>query len=990
MRRILIVFFSLILLNLQAASNEDLFYKALKFYDKKEYANAFKIFEKYYLDDNTNEIKRLTSKFYAGDCLLKMKQFDAAAITFESLLNDEIIISYLREETLYKLGEIYFKIGSYRKCRERLLTLTITYPQTKFKGSAYYWIAESFAAEKRYLEAEEYFQKAIEYDSSNEFIVNTIYSFGQLYENMGNYRRAVDYYDQLLSYYKTDTLAPKAQFRIGISYFNLKEYDSAILELTNPLIKNLSKDDLIQAKYYLANSYLRLKDYQNAISILNELSKENLSLELTRKINYNIAWAKFQLNDYEDAFKIFSQLSEPEIDTISINAYFWSGECKRYLGDIKTADEIYKKFLEKYPSHHLASKAQLGKGTVYFTSNQSKEAESSLINATVLGDNATKCRAYTLLGEMKLNANNYIEAKNYFTSALKYFTNDIQLTNRAKLGLAISEFYLNNFNAALIYLEELFKKYNDFENDKVNFYLAETYFAKKEYAASLKHYNKINSSNNLIIKQTLLGKAYAYFNLKDFANAVYFFNDYVNKYRNDKNINEIKLRLADSYYALKNFEKASMIYSQLFSSSKTFLENDQAYYQYCQSLYKAGKINDAIKEFSNLQKRFPNSKYSDVSQYVVGWIYFQQGNFYKAIANYFHLIEKFPKSDLIPVAYYSIGDSYYNLGNYDSAIVFYNKVLDEFPYTQYVIDAVNGIQYSYIAKDQPVEAINFIDHFIKQNPNLKLSDQIYFKKGDIYYSINDFNNAISSYRDFIQLYPKSELVPNAYFWIAKSFANMKKDNEAIENFNKVLEISKKSDIGISATIELANIYSNKKQYSSAIKVLNSSIDAAPTSNRVPELLYLRGVAEAKNGDLQSAYSTFEQIITYYEGNIFAAKSKVELGILELQRNNYENAIQLLKEAAENRIDDIGAQAQYYYGLALFNQNKFEEAITAFVRVRSIFSAYDEWYTKALLRLGDCYVKLNDKKLAREMYRAVLIRHPKGEFAVEANKKLKQL
>ncbi len=990
MRKVILLFLLLYPFHKNSADIlQELFSKALRFYNQKEYTNAYNIFEKFLLTENKDEVKKVYSTFYAADCLLNIKQFHAAAILFESLISENIL-SELREPAYYKLGEIYYQIGNYRKCREKLFTLTEAYPNTIYKGAAYYWIAESYLAEKRYLEAEEYFQKAIELKDKNEFIVNTLYSFGQLYENTNNYSKAVEYYDELLTFYKDSPIASLAQFRISISYFYLHEYDNAILELTDPLIKNLPEKNFVEAKYYLASSYMRLKDYQNAISIFNDLLKEKLSQDLKRKILYEIAWAKFQLNDYSAAYDIFSNLTEQDVDSLSIYAFYWSGECKRYEGDIKTAEDIYKKFLEKYPNHNLASKAQLSKATVYYSTNQSKQAEESLINPTLSGDQETKGRAFTLLGEIKLNSNNFAEARNNFTSALKFISNNVQLSNRAKLGLAISEFYLNNYSSASKYLEELFSRYNDFENDKVNFYLAEVYFAKKEYAAALKHYNNINSLNDKINRLTLLGKAYSYFNLKDFANAVYYFNDYINKYKNDRNIKELKLRLADSYYALKNFSKASIIYKELFSGDISFLDNDQAYYQYCQALYKSGNISEAIKEFSNLQRRFPYSKYSDAAQYVVGWIYFQQGDFYSAINNYLNLIKKFPNSDLIPVAYYSIGDSYYNLSNYDSAVVFYNKVLEEYPGTQYVIDAVNGIQYAFIAKGQPNDAINFIEQLVRQNPNLKFGDQIYFKKGDIYYSINNFTNAINSYQEFIQLYPRSELVHNAYFWIAKSYANIKKDNEAIQNFQKVLEFSRKSDIGISAAVELANIYSNKKQYSYAIDILNSIINVIPTSNRVPELLYLKGLAEVKDGNLKSAYSTFEQIIIYYEGNIFAAKSKVELGILELEKNNYENAINLLKETSENRTDDIGAQAQYYYGLALFNQNKIEDAITAFVRVRTIFSAYDEWYTKSLLKLGDCYVKLNDKKLAREMYRAVLIRHPKGEFATEAIKKLKQL
>jgi len=202
--------------------------------------------------------------------------------------------------------------------------------------------------------------------------------------------------------------------------------------------------------------------------------------------------------------------------------------------------------------------------------------------------------------------------------------------------------------------------------------------------------------------------------------------------------------------------------------------------------------------------------------------------------------------------------------------------------------------------------------------------------------------------------------------------------------------SLKSEIGISSVIELARIYSDKKQYSSAVNVLKEASDAVPTSNRVPELLFQQAVNLAKDNNIAEASSIYNQIITYYEGAIFAAKAKVALGIIELQKNNYENAQALFREVGEKRTDDIGAEAQYYYGVLLFNQNKIEDAITSLVRVRSVFAAYDEWYTKSLLKLGDCYVKLKDKKQAREMYRAVLSRHNSGEFADEAKKKINQL
>ncbi|NJD21972.1 MAG: tetratricopeptide repeat protein [Melioribacter sp.] len=975
--------------SISAQDLPDNFTSGLNAYNSRDFGTAYKLFSTAINRKELNKLQLITAKFYSANCLLNLDQLDGAASEFESFI-DQYKFSDYRESVIYTLGTIYYKKGEYRKARERLTYLINEYPSNEFTGTSYYWLGESYLAEEKYIDAEENFKNAITQKRTNKFIVNSIYSLAQVYEKSNNYKKAVEEYDELLAYYKDHELGPKSQMRIGICYFILKDYDNAILELNDPLIKQLPKQELIESKYFLASSFVRLKEYNEATQVYNELLA-NVSDKSNRdKISYSLAWINFQQEKYDDAYKLFKELADTGLDSLKSDALFWSGESKRYLGDTKTANDIFKDFISKYPGHHLASRAQLGIGSTLIAQSDGPDAEKALLNATISNDKQTRGKAYTLLGESRLNKKNYTDAKKYFSEALKLTQEQSELKNRSLLGLSVSDYYLNNYDLSIKNLEELRLRSKEFEPDKVNFYLAESYFQQAKFSAALKSYNSISPNSESLKQQTILGKAYTYFNLKDFTNSIYYFNEYLSKYKNDQNTNEYTLRLADSYFGMKNFAKASAIYRELFSKEKTVLNNDLAYYQYGQSLFKSGKANEAMDAFEKLQEKYPNSKYTDQSQYIIGWIHFQQNDFNNAIYSYKSLLNKYPRSSMRPIVYNSIGDSYYNSGQYDSSIVFYSKVLSEFPATQYIFDAVSGIQYSYVAKEQPDEAIKFIDQFISSNPNSKYSDQIFFKKGDLYYSIQDYNSAIRSYKEFITNYPNSSLIPNAYYWIGKSAANMKDETEAINNFNFAKSRSLKSEIGISSVLELARIYSDKKQYSSAVNVLKEASDAVPTSNRVPELLYQQGVNQVKDNKIDEASSTFDQIINYYEGSIFVSKAKVELGVIELQKNNYENAQALFKEVSEKRTDDIGAEAQYYYGVLLYNQNKIEDAITSLVRVRSVFAAYDEWYTKSLLKLGDCYIKLKDKKQAREMYRAVLSRHDSGEFADEAKKKIKQL
>jgi TolA-binding protein len=135
---------------------------------------------------------------------------------------------------------------------------------------------------------------------------------------------------------------------------------------------------------------------------------------------------------------------------------------------------------------------------------------------------------------------------------------------------------------------------------------------------------------------------------------------------------------------------------------------------------------------------------------------------------------------------------------------------------------------------------------------------------------------------------------------------------------------------------------------------------------------------------------FDNLATTFPDNIFADKARLELGLIELSASRYENADMYLSYLGKARTDDIGAKAQYYYGLSLFEQKKYNDAITALLRVRNFFSRYEEWVTRSFLLLGDCYVKINDKRSAEEMYRAVLAKYAGTPFGKEAQEKLRKL
>lgn len=978
----------LIVLPLFAQNLPEKFNDAMNAYNNQLYSEAYKIFDEVIKDYDVEDELYSVARFYAANSLLKMGKKDESTSGFEYIVNN-IVWSKFREESLFKLGLIYYDLNRFALSRKNHLMLIYQYPNSEYLGSSMYWIGESYSAEGKLDDAIEFLTQAIEDKSANRYRDHSIYALASIYEKKHDYQNAVKYYDQLLTYHSNSSLALEAQVRIGVCYFYLKDYYNSILELNNPDIQKLPTENLSEALYLLANSHYRVEEYSDAANTYSEVIKRFPNSDIYRNSQYGLAWSLFQQSKYGEAYQVFNTLSEG-YDSIAIKSFIWKGESKRYAGQTNEALAIFQNFLVKYPDDPSTTLVENLIGLIYFDQNKFEQSTQYLTNATSSEDPLTRAKAFTMIGEIELQNKNYIKARGNFDPAVRISSEESEVHLRALLGLGVSLFHLGDYNEAVENFRQAETIDPAFEQDKINFYMAESYYSLGKYQEALSRYNNIKSTEIEYVRQVTYSKGYCQFNLGNYSNAAYLFSEFIQNYPDDFRMTDAKLRLADSYFGSKNFAAASKIFKEVFKSGKFSSDDPYTYFQYAQALYKSGESNAAIDEFRNLQKKFPDSKYGESSLFTIGFIRFQEGEFEEAINDYRMVMQIYKKSSLTPAVYYSIGDAYFNLGEYDSAIVNYRNVLAKYPSSEYAYDAINGMQYSYVAAGRSNEAINLIDRYVSQNPNLKFSDQIYFKKGEIYYSQRDYENAKLSYQEFLVKYPKSSFVPEAYYWLGKSSQNLKQDDEAIFYFSKVFDNYPGSESAAVSVIELGKMYEAKGNYQAGIDVLERASAKLKDSPRLPEVLFLKGSAYIKVDDVQKAYATFEELAMYHPETVFADRGKIEMGLIDLAISRFNEADKNFLDVAGRRTDDLGAKAQYQYGVSLFEQGKYSEAVSALVRVRTVFSQYEPWISRSYLLMGDCYVKMNDKRQAEEMYRVVVTKHKGNELGEEARQKINKL
>ena len=106
--------------------------------------------------------------------MLNTNQLDGAVSIFEEIVEIYPSCGFV-ENSLFKLGELYFKLSEFNKSREKFKKLIRKFPYSDFKGTAYYWVGESNKAQNLFEEAADDMLKAIDNKKTNSFIDYTYY-----------------------------------------------------------------------------------------------------------------------------------------------------------------------------------------------------------------------------------------------------------------------------------------------------------------------------------------------------------------------------------------------------------------------------------------------------------------------------------------------------------------------------------------------------------------------------------------------------------------------------------------------------------------------------------------------------------------------------------------------------------------------------------------------------------------------------------------------
>ncbi len=880
--------------------------------------------------------------FLLGKDFYRKKEYRDAIIWFEQvdkydLTKDEVI------EFHFKLGYSYFSKKKYELAKQNFYEIKDM--QSDYYAPTNYYYGHLSYIDSNYQTALESFKRI---DKSPGFGAIVPYYVSQILFKQGNYQEVIDYAPAILENGKVKREA-EIKGIIGSSHFKLKNYKAAIPYFEDYFRKasKRSEDDY----YQLGFSYYQNKQYDKAIKYLGRVAANDD--KRAQICNYILAESYIKTDNKEYAKAAFKRAYELGFDkSINEDALFGYAKSSYELAynPYDGATEIFHKFLDEFPNSTKKNKVYEYLLDMYTTTKNYKEALKSI--ERIKDKNFQIKEAY-----QKLSYNRGVEL-----------------------------YYKKDFNNALTQFANV-RKYNiePVLNAKSKFWIAEIKYRQEKYTEAINGYKAFKTTTGALSTKLMTladyNIGYAYFNQKDYDNAIVSFRNFIKKSSDKEKEADANLRLGDAYYLQKEDRNAVKYYQRSIDLNQKNI--DYALYQ---KAICSGYLQDrAEKErlLSKLLREYPNSIYAKNSKFELANTYRNQRKDTEALKLYKEIADNNPNKDQKRKALLNIGGIHLRNESFGDAEDTFEKIVREYPGTTESEAAINELEKAYLAQGKIDQFPDLLASLGVKYSQSKLDSTLWSPANQAYLN-GDCENATKSLKAYLAKIPNPRHLVTANFYLGEC-AYLEKDYTLALTYYDI--VIKKDQMHMEdALFHSANINYREKRYQAAydnfkqLEPINSDQIKIPIMNK--GLMRTANKLEKYNEAINYAGNVLADNDTKgnleEEATMIKASANYELG-------EYTTAKPIFKQVVRMSNDIDKAIAKYRICEILYIEKRYKDAEDELFELIKQKPTYDYWLAKGFILLADVYVKLDDNFQAKATLQSVIDNYVGDDDIIEISK-----
>lgn len=215
------------------------------------------------------------------------------------------------------------------------------------------------------------------------------------------------------------------------------------------------------------------------------------------------------------------------------------------------------------------------------------------------------------------------------------------------------------------------------------------------------------------------------------------------------------------------------------------------YFKEGERLFEKELYEDAIASFEKVRDSYYSPELNILAELKIAEAYYRSEQYVEAAAAYELFLKNHPDNEKSELVLYFLGMAYYkqvlpadrDQTAANNSIVTFRNLLKLYPETSYKSDVSSYIGYCrnqmaehelavgrfYVRTEKPLAAIGRLEAVLKDYPDFKNHEQLYFLLGQAYLQIDEKEKAVESFNQLYARYPDSDLIPKAQKSLSKYF-----------------------------------------------------------------------------------------------------------------------------------------------------------------------------------------------------------------------------
>jgi tetratricopeptide (TPR) repeat protein len=645
---------------------------------------------------------------------------------------------------------------------------------------------------------------------------------------------------------------------------------------------------------------------------------------------YQRAIELFDKEKYAAAQKHFDMFAGKSKDQVYVvNAKYYAATCAMELSN-NDALKLFQGIIKTYPQYDKAELAKFQLGRHFYRNKDYKKAVKWLsdFDDGYLSESQL-LEYYFIKGFCNFKTDNFDESQKAFKNIKDQKTKYYEAVN---YYYGYVSYRQANYNEALEHFARV-------KNHKIfgplsNVYVAQIYFAKKDYAQVIKYCDTITNNDVAIDVAGMLGQSHyiqgnyekalpylvKYMNeapavpsRNDFYRLAYAFK--VNKQYEKAVDNFLKIQeekdtlsqytffqLAESYLAMDKKPNAKTAFTKCIGLGFIAKLNEESLFNMAKLNYEVGSNSSALTSLTSFIETYPKSAYISEAKSLVSNLLLTTKNYKEAIRILESIADKDEKDlTILQKIYYYRAEELYLQNDYKTASEFFNKVLAAGNYNKLML-ALSHFWLAEIAyKDGGFANATIQFKKAQQIDELKATrfyNTSFYSLGYTYLKTEDYKNAIEGFKKYAELDTKMnnpEVYTDAVTRTADCYFAQGNYEKSIDYYNLV--INKDLNGSDYALYQKAMILGVVKKPNEKIYALSTLIERYPKSIFIDDALFERADEQLKNNNLPEAIKGFDNIINNYPRSAFIRKAYLNKGLTLFNMSKDDDALKTMKTLA---------------------------------------------------------------------------------------------